>query len=323
MSARAWFAFASVSVLWGIPYLFIKVAVDDGMPPAFLAWVRVLLAAAVLLVLAWRAGVLGSVRGKMRWIAAYAVLEISIPFPLIAAGEQDVSSSLAAILIATVPLMIAVLAMRFEPSERVRGRRLVGLFVGFGGVVALVGIDVAGRPSELIGAGLVLIAAVGYSAGPMILNRQVREVDPRAIMGPALGVAALVLTPFALLDVPSQTPSGEALGAVVVLGLLCTALAFVMHISLLMEVGPGRAAVITYVAPVVAVGLGVAVLGERPGAGAVAGLLLILAGSWLSTDGRVPPGLGATVTRIRTRRRGGEPNRPAGVVESNRFPAPS
>jgi len=165
MSTRAWIAFASVSVLWGIPYLFIKVAVDDGMPPAFLAWVRVLLAAVVLLALAWRAGVLGSVRGKMRWIAAYAVLEISIPFPLIAAGEQGVSSSLAAILIATVPLMIALLAMRFEPSERVRGRRMVGLLIGFSGVVALVGIDVAGRTSELVGAALILVAAAGYSAG--------------------------------------------------------------------------------------------------------------------------------------------------------------
>jgi len=322
MSRRAWIAFASVSVLWGIPYLFIKVAVDDGMPPAFLAWVRVLLAAVVLLALAWRAGVLGSARGKMRWIAAYAVLEISIPFPLIAAGEQDVSSSLAAILIATVPLMIALLAMRFEPSERVRGRRMVGLLIGFSGVVALVGIDVAGRTSELVGAALILVAAAGYSAGPMILNRQVRDVDPRAIIGPALGIAALVLTPFALLDLPSATPSGEAIAAVVVLGLLCTALAFVMHISLLMEVGPGRAAVITYVAPVVAVGLGVAVLGERPGAGAVAGLLLILAGSWLSTDGRLPPGFGAVVTRFGRRGRGpGRPSSPA--VESARFPASS
>ena len=210
MSTRAWIAFASVSVLWGIPYLFIKVAVDDGMPPAFLAWVRVLLAAVVLLALAWRAGVLGSARGKMRWIAAYAVLEISIPFPLIAAGEQDVSSSLAAILIATVPLMIALLAMRFEPSERVRGRRMVGLLIGFSGVVALVGIDVAGRTSELVGAALILVAAAGYSAGPMILNRQVRDVDPRAIIGPALGIAALVLTPFALLDLPSATPSPTA-----------------------------------------------------------------------------------------------------------------
>ena len=305
MSARAWGTFAAVSVLWGIPYLFIKVAVDDGVPPAFLAWSRVLLAAAVLLVLAWRAGTLPSARGKGRWIAAYAVLEISIPFPLIAAGEQDVSSSLAAILIATVPLIIALLAMRFDHAERVQGRRLFGLFVGFGGVVALVGIDVAGRPSELVGAGLILLAAVGYSAGPMILNRSLTDVDPRAILGVALGIAAVVLTPFALLDRPDVAPSGQALGAVVVLALFCTALAFVMHVSLLREVGPSKAAVITYVAPVVAVALGVGVLGERPGVGAVAGLLLILAGSWLSTGGRLPPGkplrlLGFSRSRVAT-----------------------
>ena len=291
MSPRAWGAFAAVSVLWGIPYLFIKVAVDEGVPPAFLAWSRVLLAAAVLLVLAWRAGTLGSARGKGRWIAAYAVLEISIPFPLIAAGEQDVSSSLAAILIATVPLMIALLALRFDHSERVQGRRLFGLFVGFGGVVALVGIDVAGDTPELIGAGLILLAAAGYSAGPMVLNHFLGDVDPRAVLGLALGIAAVVLTPFALLDPPESTPSGQALGAIVVLALFCTALAFVMHILLLREVGPSKAAVITYVSPVVAVALGVAVLGERPGVGAVAGLLLILAGSWLSTGGGLPPGL--------------------------------
>ena len=147
-------------------------------------------------------------------------------------------------------------------------------------------------------------------------------MDPRAIIGPALGIAAVVLTPFALVDVPSATPSSEAIAAVIVLGLFCTALAFVMHISLLQEVGPGRAAVITYVAPVVAVGLGVAVLGERPGAGAVAGLLLILAGSWLSTDGRLPPGLGAAVTRLGARR-GDRASAASPAVESAHFPAPS
>ncbi len=140
MSARAWSAFAAVAVLWGIPYLFIKVAVDDGVPPAFLAWVRVLLGAAVLLVLAWRAGVLGSVRGRLGVIAAYALIEIALPFPLIAEGERHVSSSLAAILISAVPMIVALLALRFDPGERVTGRRLVGLLVGFGGVVALVGI---------------------------------------------------------------------------------------------------------------------------------------------------------------------------------------
>lgn len=300
MTGRAWIAFGAVSVLWGIPYLFIKVAVEGGVPPAFLAWSRVLLAAALLLAITWRAGTLRSVRGRWRWIAAYAVLEIAIPFPLIAAGEQDVSSSLAAILIAAVPLIIAVLALRFDASERVRGRRLVGLLVGFGGVIALVGLDVAGRPAELLAAGLILIAAVGYAAGPMVLNRHLADLDPRATMAASLTVAAVVLTPFALAAPPSGSPSAEALGAVVVLGVFCTALAFVLFGTLLVEVGPGRAAVITYVAPVVAVGLGVAVLGERPGAGAIAGLLLIIAGSWLSTDGRLPPGLAGAIERRRS-----------------------
>src|SRR4051794_1152730 len=138
-------AFAAVSTLWGIPYLFIKLAVDDGVPPAFLAWARVVLGAAVLLALAARAGLLGSVRGRLRPIAVYALIEIALPFPLIAAGEQHVSSSLAAILISAVPMIIALLALRFDPSERVTGVRLVGLFLGFAGVISLVRLDIAGR----------------------------------------------------------------------------------------------------------------------------------------------------------------------------------
>jgi drug/metabolite transporter (DMT)-like permease len=302
VSARAWAAFGAVSTLWGIPYLFIKVAVDDGVPPAFLAWVRVTLGAAVLLLLAWHAGVLGTVRGRGRWIVAYAIVEIAIPFPLIAYGETHVASSLAAILIASVPLIIALLALRFDHAERVGGRRLVGLLVGLGGVVALVGIDVSGNADALIGAGAILLAAVGYAIGPMLLNRQMSDLDPRATMGASLAVAALVLTPFAALATPSSTPSGEAIGSLVVLGLFCTAAAFVFFGSLIAEVGPSRASVITYVAPVVAVALGVTVLGERPGVGAVAGLLLILAGSWLSTDGRLPPGIGNAGAILRRRR---------------------
>ena len=130
MSARAWTGFAALSLLWGVPYLFIKVAVDGGMSPAFIAWVRVVLAAAILLALAKRAGVLSSVRGYWRWLAVYALIEIAIPFPLIAAGEQHVSSSLAAILIAAVPLFVALLAIRFDQAERASGRRLAGLLIG-------------------------------------------------------------------------------------------------------------------------------------------------------------------------------------------------
>ena len=299
MSARAWTAFAAMSALWGIPYLFIKVAVDDGIPPAFVAWSRVVMAAAILLALAWKAGLLGTLRGRGRFIAAYALLEITIPFPLIAAGETHVASSLAAIIIASVPLLIALLAMRFDQAERATGRRLVGLLIGMGGVVALVGIDVAGRTDELIGAGAIFLAACGYAAGPMILKRHLADLDPRATMGASLFVAAIFLTPLALLDPPTETPSSDGIVSLVVLGVLCTGLAFVIFASLIAEIGPGRTSVITYINPIVAVALGVAILGERPGVGAVAGLLLILAGSWLSTDGRLPPGLTSLVGRTR------------------------
>jgi len=310
MSARAWAAFAAVSVLWGIPYLFIRVAVDGGMPPVFLAWLRVLLSAIVLAAMAWRAGVFGGLRARMRWLAAFAVLEIAIPFPLIAAGERHVASSLAAIIVAAVPLIIALLALRFEPSERVDRRRLVGLLVGFAGVIALVGIDVAGSGDELLGAGAILLAAVGYACGPMILNRHLLDIDPRATMAASLGIAALVLTAPAAFSLPSATPSAAALIAVAVLVVFCTAAALLIYVTLVAEVGPGRAAVITYVAPVLAVALGIAVLGEHPGSGAIAGLLLILAGSWLATGGRLPP-------RLRRRlRSGGGAGAGAGEVDT-------
>jgi drug/metabolite transporter (DMT)-like permease len=288
MTTRGWLAFAAMSLVWGIPYLFIKIAVDDGVPPAFVAWARVVLATVVLLALAWRAGVLGPLRGRGWPLLAYAVVEIALPFPLIAAGEQEVASGVTAILIAAVPLMIAVLAVRFDPSERATGARLVGLLLGLAGVAALVGIEFGGRTDELLGAGAILLAALGYAIGPMILKQRLAELDPRAMMGASLAMAAVLLTPAAALDLPDGVPSAEALIALVVLGLVCTALAFVIFGILIVEVGPGRALVITYVNPVVAVALGIAVLGEHPGPSAIAGLVLILIGSWLSTDGRLP-----------------------------------
>jgi drug/metabolite transporter (DMT)-like permease len=291
VSPRAWIAFASVSFLWGIPYLFIRVAVDGGISPTFLAWARVVLGGLLLLAIAHRAGLLGTLRGRWRWVAAYAVIEITIPFPLIAAGEQYVSSSIAAILIAAVPLIVAGLALRFDATERVSGLRLAGLLIGFSGVVALVGIDVAGNADELLGAGAILLAAVGYAAAPMIMQRKLAGLDPRAIMAGSLLVAALVLTPFAALAPPDGDVSTDAWISIVVLGVFCTALAFVLFGTLVLDVGVGRASVITYVAPVFALAGGIVVLGESPGPGALVGLLLILAGSWLSTDGRLPPAL--------------------------------
>jgi drug/metabolite transporter (DMT)-like permease len=285
VSARAWAGFLIVSVLWGMPYLFIKVAVDDDIPPAFLAWMRVCLAAAIVIALAWRAGLLASTLDRLVWLAAYAVIEICIPFPLIAFGEQRVSSSLTAILIAAVPTFVALLSLRFIPSERLDRRRGVGLLFWFEGVVALVGVDIAGESREVVGAVAVLLSAFMYAAGPMILMAKFADLDPRATMAVALAVAAVVLTPFAWLDPPDHGFTTEALASVVVLAVFCTAAAFVVFGALIAEVGAGRAAVITYVAPVVAVALGVAVLDEHVSWGAGAGLVLILAGSWLSTNG--------------------------------------
>jgi drug/metabolite transporter (DMT)-like permease len=282
-STRAWTLFAASSVIWGIPYLFIKVAVDGGVPPAFLAWVRVVLGAVLLLGVSWRAGLLGTVRGQLRWVAVFAVFELVGPFPLIAAGEQHVDSSLAAIIIAAAPLFVAVLALRFDASERVGGRRLVGLVVGLAGVAALVGVDVAGEPDELLGAAALVVAALGYAAGPMVLKRHLSDLDPRVTMAAALVVASVLLTPAAAIGPPDGVPPGDALAALAVLGVVCTALGLVVYGMLVAEVGPGRALVITYVNPVVALGLGIVVLDERPGVGALLGLALILVGSWLST----------------------------------------
>jgi len=197
--------------------------------------------------------------------------------------------------------------MRFDHSERPTPLRAFGLLVGFGGVVALVGIDVAGRRGELLGAVAILIAALGYSIGPMVVKHRLGTLDPRAAMGASLAVAALLLTPLALLDHPRAVPTAGAIGAVLILGLLCTAVGFVVFTVLIVEAGTSRATVITYVNPLVAVTLGVVLLGERLGSGAVAGLLLILAGSWLSTDGRLPPGLSQMASRSRRRTKARDP----------------
>jgi drug/metabolite transporter (DMT)-like permease len=296
LSTRAWTSFAVVSFLWGIPYLFISVAVDDGISPGFLAWSRVVLGALILLPIAHHAGLLGSLRGRLRWLALYAVAEIAIPFPLIAFGEKHVSSSVTAILIAATPLIVAVLAIGFDQTERVQGRRLAGLWIGFAGVVALVGVDVAGNGDEVVGTIAILIAAVGYAAGPMMLKRKLGDLDPRAIMAGALTIAGILLMPLAATGLPSGGVPGEAIASIVVLGLFCTAAAFVLFGALVVEVGAGRALVITYIAPVVALLAGVVVLDESIGLGTLLGLPLIIGGSWLATAASREPTPSASTT---------------------------
>jgi drug/metabolite transporter (DMT)-like permease len=300
VSARGWALFAAVSVIWGMPYLFIKIAVDE-ISPSLVAWSRLALAAAVLLPVAWRLGALRGLRERWRILTLFAAVEMAVPWPLLGFGEIHVSSSLAAILVATVPLFVALLAMRFDHSERPTVTRLVGMLIGLTGVVALVGIDIGGQGDELLGALAILLVAFLYAIGPMIVKRRLSDVDPLGPVAASLGIAALLVTPFALAGLPDSVPSTDTFVSIAVLGLLCSALAFLLFFRLIAEIGPGRATVITYINPVVALALGVAVLDESVTAGVVVGLLLILAGSWLSTDGRLPPGLAGLAERARAR----------------------
>jgi drug/metabolite transporter (DMT)-like permease len=307
VSARAWILFATVGVIWGVPYLFIKIAVEE-LSPSVVAWSRLALAAAVLLPLAWRMGALRGLGERWRILTAFAAVEMAVPWQLLGFGELHVSSSLAAILIATVPLFVALLALRFDHAERPTPTRLAGMLIGLAGVIALVGIDLGGDGQALLGALAIILVAFLYAVGPMIVKRRLSDVDPLGPVAASVGIATLLVTPFALADLPDSTPSADTLASVAVLGLLCSALAFLFFFRLIAEVGPGRATVITYINPVVALALGVAVLDESVTTGVVAGLLLILAGSWLSTDGRVPPGIAALANRARarTRARGSE-----------------
>ena len=286
MSGRAWLLFGAVSLVWGVPYFFIKVAVEADIPPAFVAWSRVALAGVLILPLAVRRQALDGLAGRAWAIAAYAGCEIAAPFTLIAVGEQHIASSLTAILIASMPLMVALLSIRFSPADRPTGLRVVGLLVGLAGVVALLGVDVAGEADELLGAALVLVATLCYATAPIIVNRRLADLDSLGPVAVSLGLAAIVLTPAAIAAPPDQTPSLDALASIVVLGVVCTALGLVLFFQLIAEAGPSRASVITYVNPLVAVVLGLVVLDEQLGATTAIGTLLILGGSWLATGGR-------------------------------------
>src|SRR3989441_11184526 len=207
MTPRAWWLFAASSVIWGVPYLFIRVGVDAGVPPGFIAWARVTLGAALLLPFALRRGALHGLWQRGWAIAAYAACEIAVPFVLIAMGERYISSSLTAILIATMPLFVALLSLRLSTADQPTGLRLLGLVIGLGGVVALLGVDVAGRPAELLGAALVLVATLGYAAAPIILSRRLADLDPLRPGAASLTISAIALLPAVLARPPQAIPA--------------------------------------------------------------------------------------------------------------------
>ena len=285
MSVRAWVLLATCSTCWGLPYLLIKLLVEDGVPVGVVAFARVVVGALVLLPFAWRG--LAALRGRWRAVAVLALLDMAVPFVLITAGEQEIASSLAGILVASVPLLIALLALRWDHSERVGGAQSVGLVVGLAGVVALLGVEVSGDPRALAGAALVLTASLLYAAATLYIKRAFAGVAAVPLVTATLIASSVLLAPLALVQAPgSGAPSADSLAALLALGAICTALAYGTYYALIALVGAGRAALNTYLSPAIAVVAGAVVLDESLGPGAVGGLALILVGAWLAGGGR-------------------------------------
>ena len=269
-----------MSVIWGLPYLLIKVAVTDLAPPV-VVFSRVLLAAAVLLPIAIARGQLRQLRGHMRWVIAFAVIEMTIPWLLLTFAETRLTSSLTGLLIAAVPILAAILAVLLHLDDRLTGTRLLGLAIGLSGVGALVGFD-AGT-ENLTAVAALAVCAVGYAIGPIIVAEKLSEAPSLAVIAVSMAFNAAVYAPVAWLLRPTSPVPAPAIWSLVGLGVVCTALAFVLFFALIAEVGPARTTVITYLNPAVAVLLGVAVLGEPITPGILIGFPLVLIGSFLAT----------------------------------------
>lgn len=291
MSRRGWALFSALSVIWGVPYLFIKIAVGELSPPA-LVFGRTALAAVLLVPLAAARGALRPVIAVWRWVLVFAAAEIAIPFVMLGYAEQRLASSLTALLIAAIPLLALVLSRLAGLEERIDHHRVLGLLVGVGGVGALVGLDLRGPDlPSVLAAGC---AVLGYSLGPIIASTRLAGVPGLGVSAVALAVNAVWYAPLAWLTRPAVgAVSAQAWAAVAVLGVICSALAFVVFFALVAEVGPARMTVITYINPAVAVLLGVAVLAEPLTAGIVIGFPLVLVGSWLATRRRRMSGASA------------------------------
>ena len=284
MNWRAWSAFAALGIIWGFPYFFIKLAVQE-ISPFVVAWGRITLAAVILLPIAWRRGALRSLGSHKAAVLAFAVAEFGVPFAAISIGERWIDSAVTGILIAAVPLTITLISRFFGVHERLGVWRLLGLIIGLLGVVALLGLGTISTPLQWAGVGCMLLATVGYAIGPLIIQRHLSKLDAIGPIAASLLAASLLLLIPAALTFPRSIPSVIALSSVAILGIVCTATAMLLMFYLVSHAGASRASVITYINPIVASLLGVFVLDERLGVGGLTAFGLILFGSWLATRG--------------------------------------
>lgn len=275
MSRRGWLLFAAMCVIWGLPYLFIRVAIEH-LSPGTLVFLRTAGAAVILLPLALARRQVASVLPRWRPVLLFAVVEVMIPWLLLSDAERHLSSSLAGLLVAAVPLVGAVAARFSSHDEAMNRTQLAGLLLGVLGVASLVGLDLSGL--NLFSITEMVVVSVCYAVGPIILARSLSDLPGLGVIAVAMTASAIAYLPFLFLQPPQHVPA-RAVGSVAVLSVVCTALAFLVFFKLIAVIGPTRSTVITYVNPAVAVALGVLILGEQLTTGILVGFPLILLGS--------------------------------------------
>jgi drug/metabolite transporter (DMT)-like permease len=278
MSKRGWILFLALGVIWGMPYLLIRVAVES-IDPLVVAFGRTLIGALLLLPVALYRKELGPAFRHWRPLLAFTLVEITGPWLLLGHAEKRLNSSTTGLILAIVPLIAAVIVTRLG-HDRLHGRRIAGLVIGFAGVALLVGLDIHFADYAAVGA--IVLAAIGYSLGSIIIDRKLRGVPPIGVVTASLILATLIYAPFAPMLWPSHAP-WAAVGSVAGLGIVCTAAAFLLFFRLIAEVGPARATVITYLNTVVAITLGVVLLNEPLTFGMAVGFPLVIVGSILGT----------------------------------------
>jgi drug/metabolite transporter (DMT)-like permease len=286
MSRKGLLLFLIAGTAWGLPYLFIRVAVQD-----FSTWTivfsRVVIGAAVLIPIAVTRKALLPALKAWKYVLAYAALEMIGPWFLITESERVINSGLAGLLVATVPFFALLVGIFYQKDKTLRHpKTLAGLAIGFTGVFLLVGIDAFNGHLSLPHVGMIILAAIGYTIAPVIVATKIPHASGVAVNGLAMAVVAVVYAVPAFLSLPKEiasNPPVEAWLSLLGLGVICSAVAFVAFFRLIKEIGSARSTLVTYMNMAVAVLLGIILLAEPITAGILIGFPLVLLGSFLAT----------------------------------------
>lgn len=282
MSKRGLILFIALSFIWGTPYLFIKYALED-FDPIFIVFARSAPTALVLLLWVWRNGKLKQNWKYWKYCTLFAVIEMVFPWYFVSAAEQSVSSSLAGLMLAVVPIFAVITAKIRGEDNAFNFRRIAGIAIGIFGVFALVGVDSLNSDVNLIAILMLIGAALGYATAPVIISTKLKIADSTSVIAISSLAVTLIYLPFIPSHLPSQTPSATGIWAIVILAVVSTMAGFAVFFALIAEVGPMKATLITYINPAVAILLGVIFLGEALTLGILIGFPLVLGGSWLAS----------------------------------------